>query len=242
MTKIVNLIIIVFSCNVIFAQAKIAEVKFNSPCFKNFSKTNRIIDGKLVGGYNCEFVFVPDVSQQGETKQIYYKDWWKFYISQNGGYIDLYPLDGNNSKAHIFINKLAGSNEILYTGKTVTFQRKNFEFKYNTDEWEIDTLFHQIKIIHNKTFRYKSELITVLDIEGWDLFIPKKCKTREGYSLVYSNKRGFVGSYVYFFPKENNQAKAESFSFIGDDKLKDFMKQKKLLNYFGGGIWLECDR
>jgi hypothetical protein len=242
MKKICNIIMLVFVGNITYSQTKTTDIKFNSPCFKSFIKTNRNVNTTLENGYECEFVFIPDVYITGKTGKIYYGDWWDFFISKKGNYIDIYPLKDSNVKAHIRINQLTDKNEVLYTGKIETIHRKDYEVKYNTDEWQIDTLSQQVKITRNRTFKYNTELVTVINIEGWDLYVPKKCKTVEGYSLVYSDKRGFVGSYVYFFSKENNEAKASSFSFIGDQKLKDFMKKKELIYYFGSGIWFECNR
>lgn len=241
--KIVSTIVaFTLMCNIIYGQQKSVNIRFNSPCFKFVKKTNKVVKSGLINGYSCEFVFIPDLENQSDkTGKVYYRDWWNFFITSQKGYVDIYPLKETDTKAHIQVTQLTDSCQVIYVGETSTLQRKDFYTKYNTDEWQIDTLSHLVKIIHERTFKYNTEFITVINIQGWDLYVPKKCKTVEGYSLVYSNKRGFVGSYVYFFSKEN-EIKASSYSFIGDHKLEVFMKKKRIINYFGGGISWECDR
>jgi len=237
-----SIIFLIILCNTAFGQVNTTEIRFNSPCFKNVIKTNKSIMNNAVNGYDCEFVFVPDVQvQSNRTRKVYYKDWWNFFITKQGNYIDIYPLNGNNAKAHVRINKLTDSSKVLYQGAVQTIQRKDFDVKFDTDDWEIDTLSQLIKIIQGRTFKYKAELITVINIEGWNLYVPQKCKKLEGYSLIYSNKRGFIGSYIYFLPKED-KSKTTSYSFIGDQKLKQFMKERQMIYYHGGGIWWECAR
>jgi len=237
-----NIIVLLPIGNTVWAQIKNADIKFSTPCFKTISKTNKTIKNDFISGYDCEFVFVPDVeTYSSKTRNTYYRDWWNFFVAGRGSFIDIYPLKENDAKAQVRIDQLSDRNKVLYLGKMKTARRKDFDVKYDTDDWQIDTLSHLVKIIHNRTFKYNSELITIVNIEGLNLYVPEKCKTIEGYSLVYSNKRGFVGSNIYFFSKKN-QNKAISYHFIGDEKLEQFMNKKHLIHYIGPGIWWECDR
>ena len=223
-------------------QTKGTDIRFKSPCFKAITKIRKNINNDLVKGYDCELVFIPDVgTYSSKTGKIYYRDWWNLFLARQGNYINLYPLKENDAAAHISINQVTNRSKVLYLGETQTINRRDFDIKYDTDQWQIDTIFQKIKIIHDRTFIYNTELVTILRMEGWNLYVPLNCKTVEGYGLIYSNQRGFIGSYVYFFSKKDG-TKAISYHFIGDQKLRQFMNKKHIINYFGPGIWWECDK
>ena len=214
MKKIINFILFTLMYHIVCGQIKSEKIGFNLSCFKSVNKSSKIIKSTPLIGYNCEFVFIPDVQVNStKTGKIYYRDWWNFFIAKKGNYIDIYPVEEENNKAHVKINKLISVDHILYDGEIKIIHRKDFDIKYNTDEWQLDTISAKVKIIHNKTFKYNKEFITLISIQGWDLYIPKKCKTVEGYSLIYSSERGFIGSYVYFF-SEKNSAEATSFLLL----------------------------